>query len=253
MILATIVPSFWKSAGIPKAGSQKHKTEAEIINMTPAARVDEWVNEEVGHQYNLDDDHSDLIRKYVLRDGTKALPRLIEIMDEYDPADRKQKRKGERFDAAFLMFSFIDRQAVRLRGSEEGRLAMKALERGIQRMRAAGFAQKDDGRAWDWVPDGRFEQAKANLEEANGIGLTDEAIRETFRIKFNLVLSDAELLEFSNFLVARYPDYPSWSEKDRIKDPNRLNKTGSPLQVRVVKDPARFYEAYSEFTKKTQR
>jgi hypothetical protein len=240
------------TAGIPKPSPQKHKSEAEIINMTPAARVDEWVNEEVGHQYDLDDDHNDLIRKFVLRDGTKALPRLIEIMDEYDPSNRGQKKKGERFDAAFLMLSFIDRQAVRLRGSEEGRLAMKALERGIQRMRSAGFARKD-GRAWDWVPDGRFEQAEADLEEAKGIGLTDEAIRETFRIKFNLVVSDAELLEFSNFLVARYPDYPSWSEKDRINDPVRLNKTGSPLQVRVLKDPARFYEAYSEFAKKTHQ
>src|SRR5262249_19837758 len=157
-------------------------------SMTPAARVDEWVNEEVHHQFDLDDHHGDLIRNYVLRDGTKALPRLAEIMDEYDPAHHVRGRKGERFDAAFLMLSYIDRQAVRLRGSEEGRLAMKSLERGIQRMRAAGFARKD-GHAWEWVPDGRFEQAEAYLQEAKGIGLADEAIGETFRLKYNLVLS----------------------------------------------------------------
>jgi hypothetical protein len=251
MILATVVPSFWKSVagGVVKTDLQKHKPEAEIINMTPAARVDEWVNEQVHHRFDLDDDQSILIRKYVLRDGTKALPRLTEIMDEYDPADRKKRSKGERFDAAFLLLSFIDRQAVRLRGSEEGRLAMKALERGIQRMRAAGFARKD-GHAWEWVPDGRFEQAEAYLEEAKGIGFTDQAIRETFRLNSKLVMSDAELLEFSNFLVAHYPDYPSWSEKDFIKDPTRLSKAGYPLQVLVMKTPTRFYEAYSEFTKK---
>jgi hypothetical protein len=139
-------------------------------------------------------------------------------------------------------------QAVRLRGSEEGRLGMKSLERGIQRMRAAGFARKD-GHAWEWVPDGRFEQAEAYLQEAKGIGLADEAIKETFRLQFNLILSDAELLEFSNFLVAHYPDYPSWSQKDFIKDHTRLNEAGYPLQVHVMRNPARFYEAYSEFTK----
>ncbi len=129
MILATIVPSFWKSVagGISKADQQKHKSEAEIINMTPAPRVDEWVNEQVHHRFDLDDDQSDLIQKYLLRDGTKALPRLIEIIDEYDPTRHGQKKKGERFDACFLMLSYIDRQAVRLRGSEEGRLAMKSL------------------------------------------------------------------------------------------------------------------------------
>jgi hypothetical protein len=251
MLIVTTLPWFTKSVagGIPTALPQKHKPEAEIINMTPAARVDEWVNEEVHHQYDLDDDHCVLIRKYVLRDGTKALPRLAQIMDEYDPTRHGQKKKGERFDAAFLMLSYIDRQAVRLRGSEEGRLVMKSLELGIQRMRAAGFAPKE-GPAWDWVPYGRFEQAEAYLQEAQGIGFADEAIRETFRIKFDLILSDAELLEFSNFLVAHYPDYPSWSERDLIKDPTLLNKAGFPIQVRVMKNPARFYQAYAELKKK---
>ena len=115
-------------------------------------------------------------------------------------------------------------------------------------MRAAGFARKD-GHAWEWVPDGRFEQAEAYLQEAQGIGLADEAIRETFRLEYKFVLSDAELLDFSNFLVAHHPDYPSWSESDLIKDHTRLNKAGFAIQVRVMNNPARFYEAYSEFTK----
>jgi hypothetical protein len=254
MILASVMTCFWKSVaeGMPKARLQKHKPEAEIINMTPAARVDEWIDEQVRHRFDLDDDHSALIRKYVQRDGTKALPRLIEIMDEYDPAQRNQKRKDERFDAAVLMLSFIDRQAVRLRASEEGRRAIKSLEQGVQRMRAAGFARKD-GHAWEWAPDGRFGLAEIYLKEAVGIGSVDEAIRETFRIKFKLVLSDSELLEFSNFLVAHYPDYPSWSEQDFIKDYTRLNEAGYPFQRHVMKTPGRFYEAYSEFTKKTRK
>ncbi len=110
-------------------------------------------------------------------------------------------------------------------------------------MRAAGFARKDEHR-WE------LELADAHLQEAKGIGSDDEAIWETFRLQYNQVLSDAELLDFSNFLVARYSDYPSWSEKDFIKDYTRLNEAGYPLQRHVMKNPARLYEAYSEFTKK---
>jgi hypothetical protein len=62
MIMATVM-----TGGISAA--QKHKSETEIINLTPAARVDEWVNEQVHHRFDLDDDQSDLIRKYLLREG----------------------------------------------------------------------------------------------------------------------------------------------------------------------------------------
>ena len=235
----------------PAAPNYKHKSEAEIISLTPAERVDEWVNEEVHHEFDLDDRQSDLIRKYVLRDGVKALPRLTEIMDEYDPTHRKHEREGERFDACVQMIGFLEFQAVRLRGSEEGRRAMRSLEQAVQHMRAAGFARKD-GHAWDWVPDGRLEEADACLEEAKGIALVDRAIKETFRLQYKLVLSDAELLEFSNFLVAHYSDYPSWSEKDFIQDHTQLNQWGNPLQFHVMKKPARYFEAYLEF-KKTKR
>src|SRR5919199_3908979 len=103
----------------------KHKSEAELAQMTPAQRVDEWVNEQVHHRYDLEDDHEDVIKKYILRDGLAALPRMIEVMDEYDPTrfPEGKGRRGERFDACWLMLSYIDRRAVRLRGSEEGRRA----------------------------------------------------------------------------------------------------------------------------------
>lgn len=88
---------------------------------------------------------------------------------------------------------------------------------------------------------------KAVEDDSDGL-----AVWETFRVQSKLVLSDVELLEFSNFLVARYPDYPSWSEKDFIKDYTRFNAAGYPVQRHVVKNPARFYEAYAEFTKRRQ-
>jgi hypothetical protein len=172
---------------------------------------------------------------------------LSEIIDEYDPKHHG-KRKGERFDACFLILGYIDDRAVRLRASEEGRVAIKSLERSIQRMRAAGFAQKE---SWEWKR-ARLELTEYCLQGAQGVGRSDQAIWETFRLQYNLVLTDPELLEFSNFLVAHYPDYPSWSEKDLIKDYSRTNDAGYPFQRHVMKKPDRFYEAYSEFTKTRQ-
>jgi hypothetical protein len=125
----------------------KHKSEGEIGRMTPAQRVDQWVNEQVYHRYDLSDDHGDVIKKYVLRDGLNALPRLIEIMDEYDSAHihKDKGRRGERFDACWLMLDYLDSLAVRLRASQEGRTAMDTLERAINRMRASGAERKDLG------------------------------------------------------------------------------------------------------------
>jgi hypothetical protein len=226
----------------------KHKPEAEIARMTPAQRVDEWVNEQVHHRYDVLDRHRDLLRKYILRDGLTALPRIIEIMDEYDPTrfPEGKGRKGERFDACWLMLGYIDSYAIRLRGSEEGRRTMDALERAINRMRAAGYGQEDHH---EWAQHGRFDLALMNLREAKGVGFADWAIRDTFRLEYKIALSDSELLEFSNFLVAHYSDYPVWSETNYFRDYTKINEAGNPLWVYTMKKPERFYKAYLEFKK----
>jgi hypothetical protein len=222
----------------------KHKSEAEIARMTSARRVDEWVNEQVHHRYDLDDDQADLIKKYVLRDGLAALPRIIEIIDEYDPTRGPGRRghKGERFDACFQLLGYLDNFVVRLRASEEGQRVMDVLERAINRMQAAGYSQAQEG----WAKGGRFEVASIELRQAAGINDTDEAIRNTLRLKYKIRLSDAEVLEFINFLVVRYPEYPSWSERDFI---HIFDENGKPLPGLVVKKLQPFYEAYLEFKK----
>ena len=233
------------------APEYQHKSEAEIARMTPAQRVDEWVNEQVHHRYDLEDEHEDLIKKYILRDGLAALPRMIEIMDEYDPTRFREGkgRRGERFDACWLMLGYIDQSTVRLRASEEGRRAMASLERAINRMRAAGYGQRDQH---EWPQHGRFELAVTYLEEAKGVNHTDRAIMETFWIRRQVQMSDEELLAFSNFLVARDPTYPSWSEEEFVKDYTRVSEAGYPFQRHIMKKPERFYEAYQEF-KQTKR
>jgi hypothetical protein len=141
---ATNRPDVTRQMSIIHWEKYRHKSRAEIAGMTPAQRVDEWVNEQVHHQYDLSDDHAEIIKKYILRDGFKALPRLIEIMDEYDPTRFREGkgRRGERFDACWLMLGYLDHDAVRLRAAEEGLRAMKALERSIQRMRGRAMARR---------------------------------------------------------------------------------------------------------------
>src|SRR5436190_9075121 len=63
----------------------RHKSDAEIAAMSPVDRVEEYANEQVNHKYDLSDKQSELIAKYIRQDGLSALPRIVEIIDAYDP------------------------------------------------------------------------------------------------------------------------------------------------------------------------
>jgi hypothetical protein len=195
----------------------RHRSEAEIARMMPAQRVEEYAEEDVRHRYDVLDEYSDLIAKYIRRDGLAALSRMIEIMDEYDPT------------------------------RASGRRAMDALERAIGRMRAAGYGQPDQH---EWEQHGRFESAVAELEEARGINGADRAIKNALWLGYRVQMSDEELLAFSNFLVARDPTYPRWSEMDYVQDPTRLNAAGVPVRMHTMRTPQRYYEAYLEFRRR---
>lgn len=243
IILLLCLISFAPSA----AHAYKHKSEAEIVQMTPAQRVDEWIKEYVYHRFDLHE-QKDLLRKLVILDGLKAVPRMIEITNEYDPTrfHEGKGRRGERFDACWQMLGYIDHDAVRLRGSEEGKQAMDALEQSLGRMKAANYGQPDQH---EWAQHGRFDLVEMQIKNLRGINITDEGIQTTFRLGYKTILSDAELLEFSNFLTANYSQYPSWSKRDFIKDYTQINEAGNPLQLYAVKKPERYYEAYLEFKK----
>jgi len=231
-----------------QAAKYRHKSEAEIAQMTPAQRVDEYADEQAYHKYDVLDEHSELIEKYIRVDGLKALPRLIEIIDEYDPrrSSGKSGRKAERFDGMWILLSNLDNFVVRVRASEDGRRAMDALERAIGRMRAAGYGQPDQH---GWEKHGRIESAAANLKEAKGINSRDESIRDTLRLEYKIILSNVELFRLSNFLTKNYSDYPGWSKTIYFRDFTQFNYAGNPLWTHTLREPKRFYEAYLEFEK----
>ena len=224
----------------------KHKSEQEIALMTPAQRVDEYVNEYVHHRFDVLDEHRQLIFKYVRNDWVKGTPRIIEIMDEYDPTRFREGkgRRGERFDGCLMLLSMIDGTVVRLRSSDEGRQAIAAIERAVERMRRAGYHDREQA---EFQQNSRFTYTSDCLQEKKELNLRDRAIQDTFRLEYKILLSDSELLAFIEFMVARHPEYPGWIETNLIKDPTLKNEAGYPLQRHVLKEPARFHEAYLEF------
>ncbi len=233
------------------APQYRHKSEAAIARMTPAQRVDEWANEQIHHQPSLSDHFDFVIEKYVLRDGLAGLPRMIEIVNDYDPtrAPGRRAHKGERFDAMLMLLEDLDNHVARLRGVKEGRRAVEALEQAISRMRIAGYSQRDRVK---WSKYERLDFSAKNLEFIEGVSGVDDSVKDTLWVRYKILLSKEELLAFSNFLVAFDATYPAWSETDFMEDYTRLSEAGYSLLVHIMKKPERFYEAYLEFKETKQ-
>lgn len=238
--------SFASSTAQAQFWFYRHKSEAKLTAMTPEQHVDEWIKEYF-HRFDLLDEQRGLIEKHIELDGLKALPRIIEYMDKCDSVCfRKGNLTHLKFVATWMLLSTIDNHVVRLRASEEGKKAIAALERSIEQMRLAGFAEKKD--AYD--PDnGFYEGLKTDLKQLRGVNYTDDSIQDTFRFVYKIKLSDAGLLDFSNYLTEHYPEYPRWSKGKSVKDDTEIGPAGYPvINVMLVK-PERYYKAYLEFKK----
>lgn len=206
----------------------KHKTEAEIARMTPAERIDEQINEN-DHMMDHSDKQGDLIRKYRRLDGLKGHTRLIELMDGYNP----ERLRDLRYYDALMIATEIDEGIIRLRASDEGRRIIEAVERLAARVRVV---RKEDS-----------EQIDETLRSMKEINFADNSVRDTLWMRHRIKLSDAELLEFTNYLVKHHPTYPSWSEREHALDHSEINEAGNPRQVFIMKYPIRYYESYLAF------
>jgi len=228
--------------------SSGHKSEAEIARMTPEQRVEESCREYARHKYQMCD-YQDLLESYIGRDGIKSVPEIIKVINEYDPTRRegRSKEKDLRCENAQMLLSFLDTGVFRLRAVEEGRKALEAVKRLIERMRAADFDSLD---TYEYNKQGRYQNSLLSIKEMEGINYCDEAIRNTLKHKYNILLSDQKMLDFVNYLISQDAYYPGWSKRDWYRDPNRLNEKGFPLRyVRIINlDP--FYQAYLKYKAK---
>jgi hypothetical protein len=225
------------TTGTPDADScgednYAHKAETEIAEMTPAQRVNEYVKEQVYHMPSDDNYGFAIIVKYIRKDGVNVLPVLTEYVNAYQPKDASQCERT-RFFVAYSRADDLDNMVFRVRGTKEGSIMIDALERAIQRMREVGFDKADSKNNKD------FSFALLHLNGLKGINSIDNEIKNTLRARNNILLTDKELLDFTDFLISRDPYYPTWSELDESGPPPRL-----------LKDSKRFYEAYLQFKAK---
>lgn len=211
----------------------RHKSESEIAAMTPAQRIDEIIKEQVYHMPSFDK-YSDVIKKYIRKDGVKILPVLTRYMNEYSPESfsKCERLSVVLFTVSALEADDLDNSVIRLRGTKEGKLAIEALERGIERMRKAGFDKDNHEMNSD------FNFLLLHLKGQKGINVRDEIIMNTLQAQHKVQIAESEMLEFSNFLTSLDPTYPSWS------------KIGGHSPPVVLEDSKKYYEAYLKFKAK---
>lgn len=182
----------------------KHKSEAEIVAMSPEEKMDQMVLEEMFHQPALDDDNYRLLHLYIINDGIKILPKAIEYMNEYDPNTQECKqRNDERLLTAAEYLNAVDSAKFRIRAIENGQVAIKALEQAIKRRRKSRLDVDDY--------DGRGKLLSVLLDGLKGRAIKDGLVKETLEKQYNIKMSEAELTEFTNYLISIDPAYPSWT------------------------------------------
>lgn len=217
--------------------------------MTPEQHVNEACREYARHGLS-DSGYQDLLESYISRDGLKAVPHLAAIVDDYDPSRTAgdSKERNARSEAAEGFLGYIDGNVVRLRGSDEGRKAIKAMRALLERMRTAHF---DSGENYDRR--NTYEILADGVKEVEGINYCDESIRSTLKLRYKISLSDKELSDFTNYLILQDPYYPGWSEREEYKDMTQRNEAGNPIWYVVMKKPERLYNAYLQYKGKTGR
>lgn len=232
--------------GAPRPGGQlsHHKSEGDLARMTPEQQVDEYCNEYVRHGPQHPD-YRALIRRYINLHAIRAVVRLAEIVNQYDPTarGRSSRENGDRAYEACVLLPMMDSNVVRLRALAEGRAAIEAMKRLSGRMRGAHFdSEESDDRNRS-----RYELLTSSLKEIEGVNYCDQAIEKTLRLNYKIHFSEGELMRFVDYLITEDPYYTAWSTREEYKDLTQRNAAGNPIWYLIMKKPEPFYKAYLQF------
>jgi hypothetical protein len=228
-----------------------HKSEGQIVGMTPEQRVEEYVKEYVRHYMPGHPEYEEVLRKYIFQDGLRALPTIIRVLGEYDPVRMKKWNweKAKRHQAAHHLLSRIDNEAFRLRGFEEGRKAIEAVERAKRRLAEAIATRSDDlGESIDDLQT-VYDLAVDFGQDLVGHNILDSKIRDTLWYKYDIDLSEGELLSFVNYLIAKDPYYPSHIKPKSLSPPGFKKGSKRIIQI-IVEDPEAVHKLYREYKAK---
>jgi hypothetical protein len=226
-----------------------HKSEEQIARMTPDQRVEEYCREHARHLFSYHVEYVALLTKYLRQDGLKVMPQVIQEIDAYDPTRRAgaSEEKFRRYEGANFILDVLDVKVFRVRAFEEGRKAIEAIRRSIERMRAARF---DNPKEVEYEMHRRYELSLGYLNNREGLSLTDEGIKDTLKYNYDISLSDDELLAFVNYLISQDPYYPGWSEREMRKEDPR---NASSKWLFLYKNPEPFHRAYLEYKAKKSK
>ena len=186
----------------------RHKADSELAVMTPFQLVEESVKEQLYHMPSFDTYSGEMLNKHLrLHEPAAVLGVLSSNIRDHDPTGQDRCEKL-RFLVSVGEARGLDRGKIRLRSISEGLAVINALEQVLDRMKKAGFDQEGSSTR------GEFHFHTLQLKGLRSTNERDELIRNTLQKRHNIIMSDTELLEFSEFLISIDPAYPSWSEID---------------------------------------
>ena len=225
----------------------RHKSESQLRQMTPDQRVQEYCDEYYHHAF-WDSDYIDILNKYILQDEIKALPAITQIIAEFDPTNptANSRERDARAFAAEGLLSQVDGRVIRLRAIPEGRTAIDAITRLVQRMLAAHFDTADVTQS-EHSDRYRYQATREEAAEVRGLNIFDHNMQDTFRIRYKIILTDKQTLDFVNYLISQDPRYPGWSTMEEYKDMRHRNSAGNPRQYILLKNFQPFHDAYRKF------
>lgn len=204
----------------------QHAGKAEIVKMSPKERMERMVLEQMFHQPAFEDTDYNALHDQLIQDGLAILPTAVAYLDAYNPtASDCASREEARLLTAAIYLNLVDNAKIRLRADANGRSAINALERAIQRQRTSEANEPASG---------RNKLLMVLLDQMKGLNIKDGLIRETLERK-DVRLSDEDLLGFTRFLISRDPTYPAWT-----------NLIGSGEMS--TSETGRFYDAYLKWS-----
>ena len=189
--------------------------------MTPSQRVGEYCDDYVYHASHFPNEYTKFFDQLLAKDGVKVFPQIIRILDEFDPAKMTYgfDKHFKRYEAVQLLLLDIDSNFFRVRGVEEGRNAIAASVRASERMVARNNKYNKPATDERW----RHVHLSLNfLELLKGVNLSDQCVKDTLKVKYEVDLTEKELLDFVNYLIAHNPQYPSSSEREHSRSGKRI-------------------------------
>jgi hypothetical protein len=205
----------------------RHKTDAELRQMSAEQLADEDTKEWIYHVKLMDKYGMFTINSYTEKIGVEIIPVLTKVAKGFASRPLSECQQ-ERFFTVLAIASDVDQQVVRLRSLKEGREAIAAAADAIKKMQDTGLS--DD----TTHPYNKSHFGEYLLDSARSTNQFDDDIRALLNSEFHVTLSDNDFVKFINFLTLKYPTYPSWTPRIEMARDLRTNKK-------------KYYDAYLEF------